>query len=133
MPAQGRLAKLIPAIQHQADHRPPRLARHLAHAPARLGLQVRGVGDRQSAHAHAPADDGVEDLEGRRGGVLIGFVVADERSATVGGYDLGRSEVLTSEGALPRARGRDEHHESVSRKLDDLHSTFWGSKTRSRR
>ena len=79
---------------------------------AQLRADVGGVHDGEQAPLQALAHDEVQHLKGGGGGGLVVGVVADQAAAEVRGHHLGGLEESGRQGALPRTRGSDEHHEA---------------------
>ena len=93
--------------------RPPRQCQQPLPGEA---LHIGRVDHRQTSPGEAQRKRRMEQLERGIGGGLVPRIVGDHAAKCVRREYLGRGEVTSREGALPRSARPDQHHHGVGRK-----------------
>ena len=96
-PATLSPAEPVYSYEHDGDRQHVILPGQLNERLARLGLDVRGINDREKPTLETPRRDEVKDGERRVRGRLVVLVVRDEAATDIGGQCLERSEMLFRE------------------------------------
>ncbi len=97
--------------KNNGDNRNLMSARHSEQWPSRAKLQIGGVNHRQSLLLQSQPRDVMQQTEGFGVDRLIAFVIADYRSAAVGGNDFGRLKVASGKSGFARAGRADQQNQ----------------------
>ena len=95
-------------VEHDGDGQAVILACLFDQGPARFGLNVRGINNRQSSSCQAFGGDIMQHIERIVCRRLTVLVITHQTSAVVGREHFARQEVLASERALAGTAGADQ-------------------------